>query len=239
MNKNLKKEQELIEECFKNLGTKTDIGKIYYLWQKILAFQSNIFIQCFFDIDHLPSYQSGGSKKILIQKTSENGFLELDSDGKPKKEHLFLEQVLNFTFREPKKQEELKKIGTKKYAEYCQNHNLKKMTYEEFMEINWDWNAIKELERERNKKEYTEKDVIRIVGYVRHFVEHLDELVLETDDQALLQGFWEMIFEEYPTLETLKSGTLKISPIIRLKEELESNKNVLAAPGGIEPPLPE
>jgi hypothetical protein len=109
----------------------------------------------------------------------------------------------------------------------------KELDYEDIV------NEIKTLEGERNKKEYTEKDVIKIMKYVRHFVEHLDELVLGADDQALLQGFWELIFEETPTLEAIKSGTLKISPVIQLKETFEKNENALVAPRGIEPLLQE
>ena len=91
------------------------------------------------------------------------------------------------------------------------------------------------LEKNRTEKEYSEDDVNRIIKEARKFVEHLDELVLNTHNQAILTGFWKLIFLEYPTLEELNCRTLKISPILELKPLLKSGENHVVGQVGVEP----
>ncbi len=89
------------------------------------------------------------------------------------------------------------------------------------------------LESKKDEKEYSEQDVIRVVKTARRFVEHLDELVLETNDEPTLRVFWEMIFPVAPNLTELKNGTPQISPILAIKEDLEKPENVVAAQLGL------
>ena len=84
------------------------------------------------------------------------------------------------------------------------------------------------LENQRNEKEYSEKDVERIVKFARHFVEHIDQLILESDDQGVLQSFWGLIFDMNPTINEIKSGTAKISCVVKLKERFDDSNGVLA-----------
>ena len=66
-----------------------------------------------------------------------------------------------------------------------------------------------------------------------------DEFLFETQDQAVLASLWDTVFTERPTLEDLKNGTPKTSPVIGIKMEFERAKGNMAARRGIEPLLPE
>jgi hypothetical protein len=90
-------------------------------------------------------------------------------------------------------------------------------------------NDIEVMEADRTVMEYKEDDIDTIVKYARHFVEHLDELVIEAEDHHNLKGFWDLIFLETPTLDDLKNRTFKLSPIIELKSRLEMEENVVVA----------
>lgn len=113
---------------------------------------------------------------------------------------------------------------------------LIKQKEQEYLQIQQE---IEDLENNRNQKEYKEKDVLAILKNARHFVEHLDEFILDTDDSALLGEMWKLLFTQTPTLEEIKSGTPQISPVVELKEMLNSSENSVAAPRGIEPRLQE
>ncbi len=123
-----------------------------------------------------------------------------------------------------------------KKLEILSNPTLIKKTEEEYEKIQ---EELALLESERIQKVYSEEDVKRVVRFGKNFIEHIDELVLESPDQETLAGFWELIFPTPPTLAEIKNRTLKISPIIERKDCFEMSENRVASPGGIEPPLPE
>jgi len=71
---------------------------------------------------------------------------------------------------------------------------------------------IKLLEAKRDEKEFSEADANRAIAWARHLVEHLDELIIEADDDGLRAMFWSLIFERKPTLAELQNRTAPLSP---------------------------
>ncbi len=104
---------------------------------------------------------------------------------------------------------------------FLSNPELIKMTDEEYAEVE---KEIKILESERAEEVYTEEHIIRIVKYARKFVEHPDKWVLEAHDQATLEGFWSLIFPDFPTLHNLQRRTPDLSPLLKLKPEIEKRQ---------------
>jgi hypothetical protein len=64
---------------------------------------------------------------------------------------------------------------------------------------------------------------------MKRFVEHLDKLALDVDNQRSLGGFWSLLFVELPTLDDIRGRNLKISPIIEYKYTLKNSKKQLVA----------
>lgn len=87
---------------------------------------------------------------------------------------------------------------------------------------------IKLLEAKRDEKEYSEADMNRAIAWAKHLVEHLDELIVEADDDGLRSVFWSLVFERQPTLAELQNRTAPTSPLVRLKDDLGSGGSGLA-----------
>lgn len=88
---------------------------------------------------------------------------------------------------------------------------------------------ITQLEATREDTQFDERDANRVIKWARHMVEHLDELILDAEDEGLRGVFWSLIFSEPPTLEDIRNGTPRISPLVRLKGELSDEKSHLVA----------
>ncbi|WP_273281360.1 recombinase family protein [Pseudooceanicola atlanticus] len=86
---------------------------------------------------------------------------------------------------------------------------------------------IKLLEAKRDEKEFTEADMNRAISWAKYLVEHLDELITETDDESLRASFWSLVFERHPTLAELQNRTAPLSVLVRLKAECEKAKGDL------------
>ncbi len=91
---------------------------------------------------------------------------------------------------------------------------------------------IKLLESKRDQKEFDERDVSRVIKWARHLVEHLDELILDTQDDGLRRVFWSLVFCADPTLKDFQNGTPPVSPLVRLKGVLSDQNSSLVAPTG-------
>jgi DNA invertase Pin-like site-specific DNA recombinase/uncharacterized coiled-coil protein SlyX len=89
---------------------------------------------------------------------------------------------------------------------------------------------IKQLEAKRSKQQYCEADMNRVIEWARYLVEHLDELVLDGTNEGLRSLFWSLIFPEPVSLEQLKNRTPQISPLVRLKGDLQTEKGQLVRP---------
>ena len=90
------------------------------------------------------------------------------------------------------------------------------------------YQRIKLLEDQRNVTEFTEADINQVIGWAKHFLEHLDELVVDTDDEGLRSVFWSLIFEHTPTLQDLQTRTAQLSPLVRLKEDFKNTEFSMA-----------
>lgn len=80
------------------------------------------------------------------------------------------------------------------------------------------------LESEQTEVHYTEEELMQMIRQAKGLVEHLDQLLLDTSDKAVLRGFWSCIFPENPTLEELKrenGRTPKVSLLVRLNAAKE------------------
>ena len=77
---------------------------------------------------------------------------------------------------------------------------------------------IENRESRRQKKEYEEDEIDRVIGWGRYLFEHLDELIAQGDDEALRQVVWDIVFLKRPNVKEIQFRTAQISPAIRLKE---------------------
>ena len=75
--------------------------------------------------------------------------------------------------------------------------------------------------------------VLEVVGY---FMEHLENLLLESPDPLRRADYFGLVFEERPTYNDLVYGTPKLAPYIELINILNGPKGPLARPEGFEPP---
>lgn len=64
-----------------------------------------------------------------------------------------------------------------------------------------EWNARKEADKPA--------DINAILGRVRYFVAHLDQLIFNTDDPVRSARLFGLIFNQTPTTEDLNCGTPK------------------------------
>ena len=92
---------------------------------------------------------------------------------------------------------------------------------------------IKLIESNRGKIEYSEEELTRMVKEVRKLIEHLDDLILNADNDAVLKGFWSCVFPENPTLEDLQRRTPKVSLLVQFKDQLEESNIAWHAKQGL------
>ena len=83
---------------------------------------------------------------------------------------------------------------------------------------------IKLLEGNRDCKELTEADMNRAIKWARKLVERLDELIIDAQDERIRGIFWSLVFCTHPTIEQIENRTADISPLVRLKSELETSE---------------
>lgn len=96
---------------------------------------------------------------------------------------------------------------------------------------------IKKAQQERDKFELTENDIQSFISYANYFVEHLEDLLLDTRNLNRLQSFFGLVFEEFPTYRDILNGTPKLSLVFELSENFEDKKSLVVALRGIEPRL--
>lgn len=100
---------------------------------------------------------------------------------------------------------------------------------------------IAELTVERQTKEQQKPvDMDKMKAYVRHFLAHLDELLLHHSNPVLQAKYFGVIFNEPPTYEDIVSGTPDCSKITGVNEVFKRKKSplgLMAGEEGLEPPL--
>lgn len=100
---------------------------------------------------------------------------------------------------------------------------------------------IAELDVERQTKEEQKPvDMEKIKAYVRYFLEHLDELLLNYSNPILQAKYFGVIFNDAPTYEDIVSGTPDCSELtgVNIIFKPKKLKSVLmAGDEGFEPPI--
>ena len=84
-------------------------------------------------------------------------------------------------------------------------------------------------------------DIHKIVAYVKYFMEHLHELLLDLCNPTLKAQYFSVLFDKAPTYEEIKSGTQKESELPEVNElfkALNMQSSHLVISPGIEPGLP-
>ncbi len=76
--------------------------------------------------------------------------------------------------------------------------------------------AIKLATVERSKAEDNEVDIQTLINTAKYWMEHFEELVLNTRDSIKRATLFGLIFEKLPNFEELKNGTPKLSPLFAL-----------------------
>ncbi len=85
---------------------------------------------------------------------------------------------------------------------------------------------------ERNKVEDKEVDTQTLINTAHYWMEHFSEFVLEMPDKLHRANLFSKIFEEPPTYEELKDGTLKLSPLFALNHAYNSGQKRLSGVDG-------
>ncbi|NCC20728.1 hypothetical protein EOM33_06850 [Candidatus Saccharibacteria bacterium] len=84
-------------------------------------------------------------------------------------------------------------------------------------------------------------DIHKIVAYVKYFMEHLHELLLDLCNPTLKAQYFSVLFDKAPTYEEIKSGTQKESVLPEVNElfrALNVQSSLMVISPGIEPGLP-
>ena len=84
-------------------------------------------------------------------------------------------------------------------------------------------------------------DIHKIVAYVKYFMEHLHELLIDLCNPSLKAQYFSVLFDKAPTYEEIKSGTQKESVLPEVNElfkALNVQSSHLVISPGIEPGLP-
>ena len=113
---------------------------------------------------------------------------------------------------------------------FIQNPDLIKRIEADYEDLQ---TRIKLREAKRDEKEFSEADLNRAIKWVKHFLEHLDDLVMDTDNEGLRTLFWSLIFTENPTFNEIITRTAPLSPLVRVKDDLKSGKSGVVEQEGL------
>ena len=94
---------------------------------------------------------------------------------------------------------------------------------------------IEQTQSQRNEIELNEFDVSNFIKYAKHLMEHLEEMLLQTENLKQKQALFELVFDEMPNYQQILNGTPKLSFIFQLSQEFEGSKSLNVVPRGIEP----
>ena len=94
-----------------------------------------------------------------------------------------------------------------------------------------------QLAKEEQEKLNTSKskkgiNMTEVMEYVTYFLEHLEELLIDTANPLKRAAFFGLIFDEMPTYADLTSGTPKLAPYLALKRDLGGNLVPFGEPTG-------
>ena len=84
-------------------------------------------------------------------------------------------------------------------------------------------------------------DIYKIVAYVKYFMEHLNELLIDLCNPTQKAQYFSVLFDKIPTFDEIKSGTQKESALPEVNElfrALNVRSSLMVISPGIEPGLP-
>lgn len=100
---------------------------------------------------------------------------------------------------------------------------------------------VEELEKkialtksEKTKRELSEEDLEDFIRYATHFVEHFDEMPLNTEDFRLRHALFGLVFEKLPTYTELISGTPKLSLAFAIQKTHPMDESSVVTPARVE-----
>ena len=86
----------------------------------------------------------------------------------------------------------------------------------------------------RDIKEEEQVDVQTLINYCKHFMEHLEKLLLRGSDQQKNAVLFSLIFDKTPTYYDLVSGTPQLSCLFELNEQYKTSKSPNVGAQGLE-----
>ena len=94
---------------------------------------------------------------------------------------------------------------------------------------------IRTKEKFRSKNELTEQQIQKFLEMARYLVEHLEELLIDSENIYRQQALFGLVFEKLPTYEEILNRTPKLSLVFEQKEIPHNEKSPLVIRLGIEP----
>ncbi len=88
----------------------------------------------------------------------------------------------------------------------------------------------------RDRKEKQQIDVQVILGYLKYYIEHPQELLFSSSEPLRNAAMFGLLFEELPTYDNLVNRTPKLARLFALKSDFKTQKSSFVIPGGFEPP---
>lgn len=86
---------------------------------------------------------------------------------------------------------------------------------------------IAEARQTRTNKEKSELDVKAAIKYAVYLMEHLEDLLIDTDNSMQQGQVFTLVFEELPRYDQIINGTAKLSPIFKLNSQPNLSKSEL------------
>ncbi len=91
------------------------------------------------------------------------------------------------------------------------------------------------LMEKRNDKEDEQADILTAINYCNYYMEHLEELILGSEDPMQNAAMFGLVFNKPPTYEELKNGTPDLAPIFKLNQVYQSSNSLSVTRQGLEP----
>lgn len=98
---------------------------------------------------------------------------------------------------------------------------------------------IEQLEHEKLQKKDSELkiDMGNVMEYIGYFMEHIEELLIDSTNSLKRASFFGLLFDDMPTYAELSYGTPKLAPYLDIKHYLENDQVQRGAPRGNRTPI--
>ncbi|MFZ5366495.1 MAG: hypothetical protein ACOZBZ_04395 [Patescibacteria group bacterium] len=87
----------------------------------------------------------------------------------------------------------------------------------------------------RDRKEKQQVDVQVVLGYLKYYIEHPEELLFSSSEPLRNAAMFGLLFEELPTYDDLVNRTPKLARLFALKSDFKTSKSLSVTPQGFEP----